>query len=334
MQKEFSESNGLSAEVITEVRRQEAWLNTQESLLKTGALQNAILNSANFSSIATDEKGVIQIFNVGAERMLGYTAADVMNKITPADISDPHEVIARAAALSAELGTPITPGFEALVFKASRGIEDIYELTYIRKDGSRFPAVVSVTALRDAQNEIIGYLLIGTDNTARKQAEAALLKAGALQSAIFNSANFSSIATDAKGVIQIFNVGAERMLGYTAADVMNKITPADISDPQEVIARAGELSSELGTSITPGFEALVFKASRGIEDIYELTYIRKDGSRFPAVVSVTALRDAQNEIIGYLLIGTDNTARKQAEEALLKAGALQRAIFNSANFSS
>src|SRR5471030_2634848 len=186
--------------------------------------------------------------------MLGYAAADVMNKITPADISNPQEVIDRAQALSLELATTITPGFEALVFKASRGIEDIYELTYIRKDGSSFPAVVSVTALRDAQNVIIGYLLIGTDNTARKQAEEALLKAGALQKAIFNSANFSSIATDAKGVIQIFNVGAERMLGYTAAEVMNKITPADISDPQEVIARATALSLELSTAITPGFE--------------------------------------------------------------------------------
>src|ERR1700716_443429 len=284
-----------AADVTMDVRHAEA-------LLKTGALQSAIFNSANFSSIATDAKGVIQIFNVGAERMLGFAAAEVMNTITPADISDPQEVIARAKALSLELGTPITPGFE-----------DIYELTYIRKDGSRFPAVVSVTALRDAQDAIIGYLLIGTDNTARKQAEEALLKAGALQNAIFNSANFSSIATDAKGVIQIFNVGAERMLGYAADDVMNKITPADISDPQEVITRAKALSVELGTAITPGFEALVFKASRGIEDIYELTYIRKDGSRFPAVVSVTALRDAQDAIIGYLLIGTDNTARKQVE---------------------
>jgi PAS domain S-box-containing protein len=279
-----------------------------EALLKAGALQKAIFNSANFSSIATDAKGVIQIFNVGAERMLGYTAAEVMNKITPADISDPQELIARAKALSVELAAPITPGFEALVFKASRGIEDIYELTYIRKNGSRFPAVVSVTALRDAQDVIIGYLLIGTE-----------LKAGALQSAIFNSANFSSIATDAKGVIQIFNVGAERMLGYTAAEVMNKITPADISDPRELIARAKSLSAELATPITPGFEALVFKASRGIEDIYELTYIRKDGSRFPAVVSVTALRDAQDVIIGYLLIGTDNTARKLVEEEQKKS---------------
>jgi signal transduction histidine kinase/ActR/RegA family two-component response regulator len=143
-----------------------------DALLKTGALQNAIFNSANFSSIATDEKGVIQIFNIGAEHMLGYTAADVINKMTPSQISDPLEIIARAKSLSIELELDIKPGFEALVFKASRGIEDIYELTYIRKDKTRLPAIVSVTALRDDRNEIIGYLLIGTDNTARKQIEA------------------------------------------------------------------------------------------------------------------------------------------------------------------
>jgi PAS domain S-box-containing protein len=402
-------------------------------LLKTGALQRAIFNNPRFSCIATDTKGVIQLFNVGAERMLGYPAFEVVNKITPAELHDSQEVIARATALSLEYATPIAPGFEALVFKASRGIEDFYEVTKVRKDGSRFPAVVSVSALRNSNDAIIGYLLIGAENTApkqaqqernrffavsrdmlctlgfdgyykdlnpawektlgyttaelmakpfiefvhpddrdislgvaekiaagtplvafenryrckdgsyrtflwsatavmesrliygaarditeSKQAEEALLKAGALQSAIFNSPNFSSIATDAKGVIQIFNVGAERMLGYTAAEVVNKITPANISDPQEMIAHAKALSVELGTKIGPGFEALVFKASRGIEDIYELTYIRKDGSRFPAVVSVTALRDADNEIIGYLLIGTDNTARKHAEEERTK----------------
>lgn len=161
------------AEGITEVRRQEA-------LLKTGALQTAILTSANFSIIATDEKGIIQLFNVGAERMLGYQAADVVNKINPSDMHDPHEVMARAQALSVELATTITPGFEALAFKASRGIEDIYELTYIRKDGSRFPAIVSITALRDDFNDIIGYLLIGTDNSVRKQVELELNNAMAI----------------------------------------------------------------------------------------------------------------------------------------------------------
>src|SRR4030095_8089128 len=131
------------------------------ALLKAGALQNAILTSANFSIIATDEKGIIQLFNVGAERMLGYRADEVVNRISPSDIHDPQEVTERAETLTRELGTTIAPGFEALAFKASREIEDIYELTYICKDGSRFPAIVSITALRDDAGAIIGYLLIG-----------------------------------------------------------------------------------------------------------------------------------------------------------------------------
>src|SRR5277367_2598704 len=152
----------------------------QEVLLKTGALQNAILNSPNFSIIATDEKGVIQLFNVGAERMLGYLAAEVVNKISPSDIHDPQEVTARAEALSLELATTIMPGFEALAFKASRGIEDIYELTYICKNGNRLPALVSITALRDDYGDLIGYLLIGTDNSVRKQVELELHNAMAI----------------------------------------------------------------------------------------------------------------------------------------------------------
>lgn len=153
-----------NAEAVSETRR-------QESLLKTGALQNAILTSASFSIIATDEKGIIQLFNAGAERMLGYNAAEVVNRISPSEMHDPLEVMARAQALSHEFATPIAPGFEALAFKASRGIEDVYELTIVRKDGSRFAAVVSITALRDDTGELIGYLLIGADNSQRKQVE-------------------------------------------------------------------------------------------------------------------------------------------------------------------
>lgn len=149
----------------------------QLALLKTGALQNAILTSANFSIIATDEKGIIQLFNVGAERMLGYLAAEVVDLRTPSDLHDPAEVQARAEHLSLELGTMIAPGFEALAFKASRGIEDIYELTYICKNGSRFPAIVSITALRDDYGDLIGYLLIGTDNSMRKEVELELNRA-------------------------------------------------------------------------------------------------------------------------------------------------------------
>ncbi|MES2606216.1 MAG: PAS domain S-box protein, partial [Pseudomonadota bacterium] len=218
-------------------------LQRQDDLLKTGALQTAIFNSANFSSIATDAKGVIQIFNVGAERMLGYRAVDVLNRITPADISDPDELVTRASVLSAELDTLIAPGFEALVFKASRGIEDIYELTYIRKDGSRFPAVVSVTALRDSQDAIIGYLLIGTDNTARKQIEAEkqqlftdqehlnkrLMEAYATLQAsedklviTLNSIGDAVLTTDANARVVLLNPVAELLTGWSRTDAAGR----------------------------------------------------------------------------------------------------------------
>ena len=181
----------------------------EETLLKTGALQDAILKSVNLSSIATDAQGVIQIFNVGAERMLGYKATDVVGKITLADIFDPQDVISRAEALSAEMDTPITPGFEALVFKASRGIEDIYQMTYMRKDGSRFPAVVSVTALRDAQNNVIGYLLICTDNTALKQVEAAQRAVAEMQLGILNALPAHIALLNSNGVILTVNPGCQ-----------------------------------------------------------------------------------------------------------------------------
>ena len=273
----------------------------QQALRDGAALTQTILNTVVDGLVTLNERGVIETVNSRVEQIFGYTAAEVVGQhfrlLMPELDSDPRNGKGSLADYSSS----------DEVRASGRG----REVAGRRKDGSIFPMDLAVNELwLGGQRSFLGSV---RDITARKEVEETLIKAGALQSAIFNSANFSSIATDARGVIQIFNVGAERMLGYTAQEVVNKITPADISDPQEVIARAKALSVELETSIAPGFEALVFKASRGIEDIYELTYIRKDGSRFPAVVSVTALRDDQNAIIGYLLIGTDNTARKQIE---------------------
>jgi len=238
--------------------------------------------------------GLLRDVNPVWEQVLGYTRAELIDQpFLDLVHSDDHEATREAMKL-------LSQGLPRVSFANRCRIKDG---TYRWIQTNAMPVVAKGQAY-----------LVGFVDTERTLSQSDQLAAGALQRAILNSANFSSIATDAKGVIQIFNVGAERMLGYTAAEVMNKITPADISDPQELIVRAKWLSAELATAITPGFEALVFKASRGIEDIYELTYIRKDGSRFPAVVSVTALRDAQDVIIGYLLIGTDNTARKVVEE--------------------
>jgi PAS domain S-box-containing protein len=205
----------------------------QKALLKTGALQNAILTSANFSIIATDEKGIIQLFNVGAERMLGYVAAEVVNRISPSDMHDRMEVMARAEALTLELATTISPGFEALSFKASRGIEDIYELTYIRKDGTRFPAIVSITALRDDYGAIIGYLLIGTDNSVRKQVELELHRAMAIaeKANLAKSDFLSSMSHELRTPLSAILGFAQLMeSGYSAADRCRK--SAARPDPQ------------------------------------------------------------------------------------------------------
>ncbi|MEN9438267.1 MAG: hypothetical protein RIR09_2922, partial [Pseudomonadota bacterium] len=275
------------------------------ALIKTGALQDAIFNSANFSSIATDAQGVIQIFNVGAERMLGYTAAEVVNKATPAGISDAQELVVRAAALSAELNTPITPGFQALVFKASRGIEDIYELTYIRKDGSRFPAVVSVTALRGGDNAIIGYLLIGTDNTARKQVEAeqALLDQRLRDQQFYTRSLIESnidalMATDPRGIISDVNHQMEVLTGCTRDELIGAPFKDFFTDPQHAE------------------EAITRVLREGKVTNYELTVHARNGTETVVSYNATTFHDRNRKLQGVFAAARDITERKQFELAL------------------
>lgn len=142
------------------------------SLVRAEALQDAVLRSGSFSVIATDVNGIIQIFNVGAQRRLGYREVDVINKVTPAVFADPAELMDRAKQLSAEFHTDIAPGFEVLSYQAAHGGEHVHRITGVRNDGVHFPAIVSVTALHDADQQIIGYLLIGTDDAARNEADA------------------------------------------------------------------------------------------------------------------------------------------------------------------
>jgi len=290
--------SSISAETFAEVQQGEA-------VLEAGALQNAIFNSANFSSIATDARGVIQIFNVGAERMLGYSAADVVNKITPADISDPLEVITRAKTLSLELATAITPGFEALVFKASRGIEDIYELTYIRKDGSRFPAIVSVTALRDAQNAIIGYLLIGTDNTARQAVEEERTKLDQrlrdqqfYTRSLIESNIDALMTTDPQGIITDVNKQMEALTGSTRDELIGAPFKDCFTDPER--AERGLRMMLSGSKVSD----------------YELTVRARDGKETVVSYNATTFHDRARRLLGVFAAARDITERRKAEETI------------------
>ena len=277
----------------------------QRDLLKTGALQTAILNSANFSSIATDDQGVIQVFNVGAQHMLGYTSAEVLNKITPADISDPQEIVQRASALSAEFDTTIAPGFEALVFKASRGIEDIYELTYIRKDGSRFPAVVSVTALHDAGNLIIGYLLLGTDNTARKQVEAEqrrldqqLRDQQFYTRSLIESIVDALITTDPDGLISDVNAQTERLTGRSRKQLIGTPFKDYFTEPLRAQACIAQVLS-------------LKKVTN-----YELTARGHDQRNTVVSCNATPFYDRDRQLRGVIAAARDVTERKRLDLAL------------------
>ncbi len=240
--------------------------------------------------------------------MLGYTAAEVMNKITPADISDPQEVITRAKALSAELGTTITPGFEALVFKASRGIEDIYELTYIRKDGSRFPAIVSVTALREEQGGIIGYLLIGTDNTVRKQVEAErmLLDQRVRDQQFYTRSLIESnidalITTDPRGIITDVNKQMEALTGCTRDELIGAPFKDYFTDPER---------AEAGIKLVLGESKLTD---------YELTARASDGKETVVSYNASTFHDRDRKLQGVFAAARDVTERKRYEQSLQQA---------------
>jgi PAS domain S-box-containing protein len=237
--------------------------------------------------------------------MLGYTAAEVMNKITPADISDPQEVISRAKALSVELRTQITPGFEALVFKASRGIEDIYELTYIRKDGSRFPAVVSVTALRDAQDAIIGYLLIGTDNTARKQIEEERMKLDQrLRDQHFYTrslieSNIDAImTTDPRGIITDVNKQTEALTGCTRDELIG-------APFKNYFTNSGLAEAGINRVLNEG------KVTN-----YELTARARDGKLTVVSYNATTFYDRDRRLQGVFAAARDMTELKRFEQTL------------------
>ena len=296
------------------------WPHQEDALRRTRldiapTLQRAIFNSANFSCIATDAKGVIQIFNVGAERMLGFIGAEVINKVTPADISDPQEVIARAKLLSMELATPIEPGFDALVFKASRGIEDIYELTYIRKDGSRFPAVVSVTALRDGHDVIIGYLLIGTDNTLRnrfddeqKRLDQRLRDQQFYTRSLIESNIDALITTDPSGIISDVNKQMEALTGFTRDELIGAPFKNYFTDAARAEAGIKRVLSE--TKLTN----------------YELTARARDGKETVVSYNATTFYDRDRTLQGVFAAARDITERKILDQALQETNlALQRA---------
>lgn len=164
-----------------------------------------------------------------------------------------------------------------------------------------------------------GTIWIMEDVTLRREAEQALRNTSTLLQAIVDSANYSVISTDPDGFIMTFNAAAERMLGYRAEELIGECTPVMFHDLHELEQRSEELSRGLSRRIAPSFEVLGAKAGLGLTDEREWTYVRRDGSTFPVLLSVTAIRDPGGAISGFLCIASDITERRQAQQQILRA---------------
>ena len=160
----------------------------------------------------------------------------------------------------------------------------------------------------------------------RKLAAEVFHQTSTTHKAILDSANFSIISTDNNGIIHTFNKAAERMLGYAAEELVGKSSPGPLHLASEILARSAELSQELGITIEPGFAAFVAKTLRtGKPDEREWTYVRKNGSTFPVMLSITALFDENGQPFGYVGVGDDITTRKEVERRLREAKELAEA---------
>ncbi len=213
---------------------------------------------------------------------------------------NPRVVCALTCGLRGTLGFPIIAGGQVL------GVVELFASEVVEPDEALLQALSSI-------GNQMGQFIV------RKCSEDQLVRSNALMKAVLDGAAHTIISTTPEGIIVSFNQAAERQLGYAAEEIVGRTTPAIFHLPEEVAARAAVLTRELGHTIEPGFDAFVAKSRLGTPDENEWTYVRKDGSRYPVLLSVTTLFDPQGQIIGYLGIGSDITLQKRAAQDLLKA---------------
>lgn len=275
------------------------------TLLELTQLQNAILNSANYTIIATEPDGTIKTFNRAAQQLLGYSVEEVVGKVTPIIIHDPVEIEQKAEVLSQELGVKIQPGFEVFVALARRGIPDENEWTYICKDGSRFPVLLSVTALYDSEGNINGFVGIGQDIRDRKQAEKELRE---LNTAMQNAVEGIS-RLDIEGRYVNVNRAYAHKFGYEPKEMIGmEWKPIVHPDDVEMLVLADR-------------EMLI---SGKVE--VEARGVRKNGLFFYNEITMVKAFDEQGIFNGHHCFMKDITERKLTERALQESESKYRQI--------
>lgn len=273
---------------------------------RTGQLSEALkfltamLDNAGHAVIVTNTEGIITVFNNKAETMLGYPAEEIVNKKTPAVFHDLQEVVTRARIFSAELGIKLEPGFEVFVAKSRRHLPNEYEWTYVRKDGSRFPVFLTITAIHNNENTITGFLGIAADISAQKMAEQALRENAEHLQAILDNVVDGIITINEQGVIQSYNQSAETIFGYTSKEVIGNNINMLMPEPYQS-AHDGYLENYRATGV-----ARIIGIGREVEGQ------RKDGSIFPLDLAISqSTHQGQPIFIGLV---RDITERKRIEK--------------------
>jgi PAS domain S-box-containing protein len=270
-----------------------------EAMHRSNERYRALVDGVHdYAIIQLDPQGQIVAWNKGAERIKGYATEDIIGKhfsvFYPSDTGDADYFEAKLA-YAREHGSERDEGWR------------------LRKDGSRFWAHVTITPLYDEAGQLIGYSKITRDLTERRERETALRDINALQQAILDNAGVAIISCTRGGIIKLFNPSAERLLGYSAAELVNRYSPSIFHDQGEVFARAEALSQELGVRIEPGFETFVAKAKNGEVDAREWTYVAKNGRRIPVQLTITGLFDEERNLLGFVGLAIDLTEQKRHE---------------------
>ena len=301
----------LRSEIVKRFSLTRKLKQSQDQLRETTMLQQAILDSANYSVIATSPTGIILTFNQAAQNLLGYKASEVVGRFTPGVFHNPQEIEWRCQELLTQGETDLKPGFDVVVAKARGEEVEEREWTYIRKDGTNFPVVLSVTALRNRLGKLSGFLVIGRDITASKQAEENLR----LRERAIAASDNGIVITDATqpGMPIIYaNPAFEAITGYSPREVMGlnfSFLQGDETDQSELAVLKQALKNNCSCTVV-------------------LRNYRKDGTPFWNELSMSPIYDGQGNLTHYIAIQKDITDRRNAMEELSQAKAQLRAVLD------
>jgi len=280
--------------------------------------QKIILNSTNYAIFTKDINGFVSSFNNGAEEMFGYKKEEMIGKESTDRFHESDEFEKRRKELNELHNIDLKNGLEVLLYETENGLDQKRAYNLIRKDGSKFKAVLTVSTLKKMNGDIEGYMTIARDVTEERQKENKARELSNFRNFIIESNNYAIFTEGTDNQFSSFNTGAEKMLGYTAEEMIGKARPMILHDTNEFGSRAKYLSEKYNTEVLPGLDSLLFEAKHGLDRIHYWTFIKKDGTRIKVHLSVTELLNDKKEHKGQLAIAYDVTNKWEAEQRLEK----------------